>query len=129
MVEGGRIDHASHKNHLPNTVLETLEFDNAVKEVMRWAAGRDDTLVLITADHECGGLQVVKHQGLGKFPQVTWASVGHTKAPVPVFAWGVGADQFSGRIDNTDVPGKVLGLPESATDVDQKAFDQLIRSY
>jgi alkaline phosphatase len=129
MVEGGRIDHSSHKNHLPNMVLETLEFDNAVKEVMRWAAGRDDTLVLVTSDHECGGLKVVKHRGLGKFSEATWASVGHTKALVPVFAWGVGADRFAGKIDNTDVPGKVLGLPASAAGVDQKVFDQLIREY
>ena len=114
MVEGGRIDHSSHKNHLQNMVLETLEFDNAVKEVMRWAAGRDDALVLVTADHECGGLKVVKHRGLGKFPEATWASVGHTKAPVPVFAWGVGAEKFAGEIDNTDVPGKIIELPERA---------------
>jgi alkaline phosphatase len=129
MVEGGRIDHSSHKNHLQNMVLETLEFDNAVKEVMRWAAGRDDTLVLVTADHECGGLKVIKHQGRGKFPEATWATVGHTKAPVPVFAWGVGADQFAGKIDNTDVPAKVLKLPESEDDVDQRVFDQLLRDY
>jgi alkaline phosphatase len=129
MVEGGRIDHSSHKNLLQNMVLETLEFDNAVKEVMRWAAGRDDTLVIITADHECGGLKVVKHRGRGKFPEATWASTGHTKAPVPVFAWGVGADQFARQIDNTDVPGKVLGLAESAADVDQQVLDRLIRNY
>jgi alkaline phosphatase len=129
LVEGGRIDHSSHNNHLPNVVMETLEFDCAVKKVMRWAAGRNDTLVFITADHECGGLKVVKHLGLGRFPEVTWASGGHTKAPVPVFAWGVGAREFAGKIDNTDVPGKIRKLRESEANVDQAVFDVLTRNY
>jgi len=121
MVEGARIDHASHANHLRNAVLETLEFDNAVEEVLRWAAGRDDALVLVAADHECGGLTVVESRGLGEMPEVTWASGGHTKAPVPLFAWGVGADRFAGKLDNTDVPKRIPKLPESDPNVDQSA--------
>jgi len=129
MVEGARIDHASHANHIRNTVMETLEFDNAVEEVLRWAAGRDDTLVLVTADHECGGLTVVESRGLGEMPEVTWATGGHTKAPVPVFAWGVGADRFAGKLDNTDVPGRILDLPESDPDVDQSVVTKLLTQY
>jgi len=129
MVEGARIDHASHANHIRNAVVETLEFDNAVEEVLRWAAGRDDTLVLVTADHECGGLTVVEPRGLGEMPEVTWATGGHTKAPVPFFAWGVGADRFAGKLDNTDVPGRILELPESDPDVDQAGVAELLGAY
>jgi len=129
MVEGARIDHASHANHLPGAVMETLEFDNAVEEVLRWAGGRDDTLVLVTADHECGGLEVVESRGLGEMPEVTWATGGHSKAPVPVFAWGVGADRFRGKLDNTDVPGRILELPESDPDVDQSVVTELLSKY
>jgi alkaline phosphatase len=129
MVEGARIDHASHANHIHSTVMETLEFDNAVEEVLRWAAGRQDTLVLVTADHECGGLAMVESRGLGEMPEVTWATGGHTKAPVPLFAWGVGADRFAGKLDNTDVPGRILDLPESDPDVEQAAVMKLLSEY
>jgi alkaline phosphatase len=59
MVEGGRIDHASHDNHFDNTIAETLEFDLAVLEALEYASGRNDTLILVTADHETGGLSIV----------------------------------------------------------------------
>jgi alkaline phosphatase len=54
MVEGGLIDWAAHANDLPRMVWETIEFDNAVLEVLDWAAGRTDTLIIVTADHETG---------------------------------------------------------------------------
>jgi alkaline phosphatase len=107
MVEGGRIDHAAHSNDLPNAVVETLEFDNAVKEVLRWAHGRKDTLVIVTADHECGGLKVIKARGRLSWPEVTWASKEHTGVPVPVYAWGLVAERFAGELDNTDIPKRI----------------------
>lgn len=56
MIEGSRIDHAGHANDLRRSVYETLAFDEAVAVVLEFAAGRDDTLVIVTADHETGGL-------------------------------------------------------------------------
>jgi alkaline phosphatase len=109
--------------------METLEFDNAVKEVFRWAAGRDDTLVVITADHECGGLKVLKSNGLGKLPDASWASGGHTTAPVPVFAWGVAAKCFAGNLDNTELPKLIHDLPETDANVDQQIFTSLVTGY
>lgn len=58
MVEGSQIDWAEHALDGPWTVAETLDFDEAVGEARRYAAGRDDTLVIVTADHETGGLSV-----------------------------------------------------------------------
>jgi len=55
MVEGGQIDWAAHNNDTGTMLHELLRFDNAVKTVLEWAAERDDTLVLLTADHETGG--------------------------------------------------------------------------
>ncbi len=113
MIEGARIDHAAHRNHLPNTVFEVLEFDNAVREVMRWAVHRDDVLVVVTSDHETGGLEVVESKGVGQFPEVTWSTGGHTKADVPVYAWGSGAAAFQGKMENTDIHDKMLAAPTS----------------
>ncbi len=54
MVEGGRIDHAGHKNDIKRNVMETLEFAKTVTEVLKWAENNPDTLVIVTADHETG---------------------------------------------------------------------------
>ena len=58
MVEGGRIDHAAHGNDAPSVVAETKEFDEVVGLALNYALSRDDTLVIVVADHETGGLAV-----------------------------------------------------------------------
>lgn len=58
MVEGGRIDHASHAHDAAATVYDTLAFDEAVGVALDFALHNRDTLVVVTADHETGGLSV-----------------------------------------------------------------------
>lgn len=112
MVEGGRIDHAGHGNDLAANVMETLAFDDAVAAVYAWAAGRDDTLIVVTADHETGGLHVVKSSGWGQLPEVTWTSGDHSGANVPVYAWGAGSDRFDGTMQNTEIYHRMLADPQ-----------------
>ncbi|EAQ64279.1 alkaline phosphatase [Marinomonas sp. MED121] len=54
MVEGGQIDWAGHANDAGTMLNELVKFDEAVGSVYQWAAGRDDTLIIVTADHETG---------------------------------------------------------------------------
>jgi len=103
MVEGGKIDHAGHKNDLKKNVYETIEFAKAVQTAIDWAAKHGDTLIVVTADHETGGLKVTKNNGKGKLPEVTWSTRGHTAANVPVYAIGKNAERFKGTMDNTDI--------------------------
>lgn len=103
MVEGGTIDWAGHSNNIEHNVFETLEFDRAFKRVMDWAIDKDDTLIIVTADHECGGLWVVKNNGRGTIPDVFWGTTNHSGVNVPVYAVGQGAKEFVGVIDNTDI--------------------------
>jgi len=104
MVEGGRIDHACHSWDLVRSIFETIEFSNSVQMVIDWAAGRTDTLILVTADHETGGLTVDYHNGtVGSYPDVSWSTGGHTGANVPIYAWGVNAEMVDGVMDNTDL--------------------------
>jgi alkaline phosphatase len=103
MVEGGRIDHAGHANDIQRNVTETVEFANAVQVAVDWASGRVDTLILVTADHETGGLTILQNNGIGVLPTVSWATTGHTAAAVPVYAWGQNADLVVGLMDNTDL--------------------------
>jgi len=120
MVEGGRIDHASHNNDIERAVLETVEFSNAVQVAIDWAQGRSDTLILVTADHETGGLAVERNNGQWQFPDVTWSTGSHTDANVPIYAWGMNASLVGGVMDNTEVPGvaKAAAPPESCENCD-----------
>ncbi|MFD0590107.1 alkaline phosphatase [Paenibacillus sp. GCM10027627] len=58
MIEGGRIDHAAHANDFPTMVQEVLDFDAAVKAALDFAKKDGNTSVVITADHETGGLSL-----------------------------------------------------------------------
>jgi len=112
MVEGGRIDQAGHDHDIARNVTETVEFANSVQQAINWASGRSDTLIIVAADHETGGL-VVNGPGT-PFPDVTWTASGHTATNVPVYAWGVNAYMVTGLMDNTDL-WDVMTIPEPAT--------------
>jgi len=114
MVEGSSIDWAGHDNVIEWAVFETIEFANACRVAFDWAEGRTDTLIIVTADHECGGLKVVESRGKGQFPEVTWSRRNHTAADVPVYAWGVGAERIEGTIDNTDLWAVMTGTDRPA---------------
>ena len=102
MIEGGRIDHAGHSNDIERNVYETLEFSKTVQVAFDWAKERTDTLIIVTADHETGGLQVLENNGRGIFPTVSWSTGGHTTTNIPVYGWGANAACISGVMDNTD---------------------------
>ena len=76
---------------------------------MDWASGRKDTLVIVVADHETGGLKVAHGKGKGQLPAMEWTAGGHTSATVPIFAWGVGAQRVHGTLDNTDLYRLMMG--------------------
>ena len=110
MVEGAKIDHGAHENKIERTVLETVEFARAVQKALDWAEGRTDTVIIVTADHETGGLKVLADGGAGVFPKVTWGTTGHTATSVPVYARGPNTRRFDGKtISNTDVYSIVTG--------------------
>ena len=98
MVEGGRIDHACHAMDGIRLAAEVTSFDDAVSAALEFARDRGDTLVIVTADHETGQLQVT---GDGR---LVFGSDGHTDAPVPLFAEGPGQEWLGmGSLDNTDI--------------------------
>lgn len=103
MVEGGRIDHAGHINDIQRNVCETIEFANAAAKVIGWSQGRTDTLILVTADHETGGLTVLGDNGQGEWPTVSWSTTHHTGVNVPIYGWGPNAEVLAGVMDNTDL--------------------------
>ncbi len=102
MVEGGTIDWACHDNDEDKAIPEVNELANSVQVAIDWAAGRTDTLILVTADHETGGMEVLANNGQGIIPTVNWSTYDHTDANVGAWAWGVNARLIGGAMDNTD---------------------------
>jgi alkaline phosphatase len=74
-----------------------------------FAASRDDTLVIVTGDHETGGLRITEGREQRKW-RPEWSTLEHTGTAVPVFSFGAGAAEFAGFIDNTDLGKKLLAL-------------------
>jgi alkaline phosphatase len=107
MVEGALIDYGAHANNIQQTTREVTEFNNTAQTVLNWMAGRTDTLLIVTADHETGGLTAT-NRGAGLYPTATWTSTDHTGANVPFYIAGTQsglADKYivGGVTDNTKV--------------------------
>lgn len=112
MIEGSQIDWACHQRDGKNAVLETLDFDRAIGEALKFAAADKNTLLIVTADHETGGMCIHEESKMNRLT-FGFTSNNHTAALVPVFAYGPGAELFSGIYENTDIYHKMrmaLGL-------------------
>lgn len=134
MIEAGAVDWASHENNSPRMIEEMIDFDGAADAVINWVETKSDwqnTLVIITADHQTGyltgpqkdkkKLTPVKNNGKGKMPQMQWNSINHTNSLVFFFAKGQGSKLFAEKIkgkdpvygpyiDNTDIAKVIIAL-------------------
>lgn len=59
MIEGGSIDKMAHLMDSERWIIDTIEFDRAIKRCQEFAACHPDTLVIVTADHECAGANII----------------------------------------------------------------------
>lgn len=113
MVEGAKIDYAGHANSLPGSIIETLSFDMAVAEALEFADRDGETLVVVTADHETGGLTLIDGDIETGLITGYYVTDDHTPIMLPVFAYGPGSQNFSGVYNNTEIfhkMKKLLGL-------------------
>lgn len=108
MIEGGAIDWASHSGLTGRMIEEQIDFNNSVMAAVEWVethSSWDETLIIVTSDHECGFLtgpdhpEVVKqdvvNSGRGELPEVKWNSGSHTNMLVPFYAKGPGTSLFN----------------------------------
>ncbi len=139
MCEGGEIDWASHSDKTMPMIMTTIGFDDAVKVAYDfYLAHPEETLIVVTADHETGGvalgagdhygeiewgviekawndngqsnnLSFEENRRLNEEAFIGWTTIDHTGGAVPVYAIGKGAGKFAGRMDNTEIKGKILG--------------------
>ena len=105
MYEEAHIDKESHNNHVDNVCERVVRFNQAIATFMEYAFYHPNTLVLITADHETGGL-TFEEDG---WPMFTTDS--HTDARVPIFAYGQGAEAFDNfKRNNVVIPKQIARL-------------------
>lgn len=104
MVEGSQIDWAIHEKNFDRTVKEVLDFDQAVGVALAFAEQSKKTLVVVTADHETGTLALNGGTIDGRQLEYNWCSTRHNPVTVPLYAFGPGAEKFSGFQDNTAIP-------------------------
>lgn len=103
MLEGAQVDHGAHANDLPKVATEVIDFDQAVAAAMKFADNNGETLVIVTADHETGGLTLLDGDYKKGFIAGQFASDDHSAIPVPVFAYGPGSQYFRGVYENTEI--------------------------
>lgn len=110
MIEGSQIDWACHSNNAFVTSQEVIDFDKAVKAAYDFAQKDGNTLVVVTADHETGGLTLTQGDiSVGSF-EANYSTHDHSGVPVPIFAFGPGAEQFGGFMENTEFKAKIAKL-------------------
>jgi alkaline phosphatase len=108
MIEGSQIDWAAHANVADTVVDETLDFDKAVGVALDFALKDGHTLVIVTADHETGGVTITGGDREKHTVKLSFSTKDHTAVIVPVYAFGPGAEKFTGIYDNTELFKKIL---------------------
>jgi alkaline phosphatase len=110
MVEGSQIDWGGHDNNPQYVIDEALDFDKVIGEVLEFAAKDGETLVVITADHETGGLTLLGGIISEGKVESAFSTGGHSAVMVPVYSFGIQADKFSGIYENTAIFDKLMNV-------------------
>lgn len=109
MVEGSQIDWEAHANNARGLMAEMKDFDDAVGVALDFAITNQDTLVIVTSDHETGGVGIIGGV-IGKSTTIRFVSKDHTAELVPVFSYGPSSDRFVGIFDNTYIGKKLIEM-------------------
>lgn len=110
MIEGAQIDYGGHDTTLSVVVNEVVEFDKVIGMVLDYAIKDGETLVIVTADHETGGLTLPSGNIKEGTMQAIFTTTNHTGVMVPVFAYGPGANNFVGIMENEEIYPKILQI-------------------
>jgi len=110
MLEGSRIDDCGHSHDIPALMGEIFDFDQTIGEVIQWADKDEQTLVIVLADHETGGLTFLDGDIKNGTVQGHFSTGGHSGIMIPVFAYGPQAEKFTGVYENTEVFSKIVEI-------------------
>lgn len=113
MVEGSQIDWGSHNNNTTHVVREMMDFDRAIGQALEFAHADGETLIVVTADHETGGMAISGGDIEKGTVSAEYTTGGHTAVMVPVFAYGPGAENFTGILKNTEIGKRIIELVQN----------------
>ncbi len=106
MSEGSQIDWAGHDNNVKYMLAEFADFDDSIAAAIEFTKQDKETLILVTADHATGGLVLQKPKGSSIRAQ--WTTTSHDLSSINIYAYGPGAEKFSGVMDNTEIFDRML---------------------
>lgn len=112
MIESEEVDSAAHDHDLGRTLSAVREIDQTVRTAVEWARRDESTLVVVLADHDTAGMQIIPSEA-PKLLQVIWPTTEHTAQDVPLYAIGPGAEALDGFRDNTEIApilARLLGV-------------------
>jgi len=111
MVEGGLIDFAAHEHDTEWLIEELADFDKTVAIAMDFADNNEGTLVIVTSDHETGGLAIVSNDNdftkSDSGVMYKYGTHSHSGTMVPIYLYGYGAERINGVMDNTELSHKI----------------------
>lgn len=110
MVEGSQIDWGGHAGSTVYVVEDMLDFDQVIGKTLEFAAKDKNTLVIVTADHETGGMAITGGSIEKGIVQGAFPTGDHTAVMVPIFSYGPGAEEFIGIMENTELHAKMKKL-------------------
>lgn len=110
LVEEDGTDDYSHSHDIIGVKEQMKQMDEAVKAIVDFARKDGKTLVIVTSDHETGGLNIIKANRSKSFIKIAWATGDHTPQPVPVYSIGPYSQHFSGYFENTYIPRKIAEI-------------------
>lgn len=131
MAEGAHIDHGGHANDIGYMAKELLAFNAGVEAALKWAKNRTDTVIIVTADHETGGLLLLDnptHANLnemisedGGFTYIPkhyrWTTTSHSNQNVGLYINGIDVDfekysmfETKGKIKNNAIFNIVVDM-------------------
>jgi alkaline phosphatase len=105
-----RIDWGGHTNNTIYVVNEMLDFDQTIGKALEFADKDGETLIIVTADHETGGMALMDGNMKSGMVKDAFTTGDHTGVMVPVFSYGPGAENFTGIIENTDIAKNIIKL-------------------
>ncbi len=110
MVEGSQIDWGGHDNAFDYMISELIDLDNTLGAILAYAQQDKNTLVVVTGDHATGGLALTADKDDYNKIKPIFSSPGHNADWIPVFAFGPGAESFSGVYENNMLFHKIKAL-------------------
>ena len=113
MVEGAQIDWKAHDNEYQKMLFQLEDFNEALGVALDYAETDNKLLILVTADHETGGLTLLQGRAKSREFKEQWSTNGHSGSMVPLLATGAGSELFGGIMETEEFGRRIISLIEN----------------